>query len=265
MQAPIFELLDAAGGGGCRLAADGTIAAASPGFAALVGADVVGQTPEAAIANLPPIAELPATAGPVFRHVGADGIGRELAAAKVEGEAGVWLVLVDRSGEGRLRRSRARLDRQVDDLEARLAASQRGPKQPRMCDGDEIVRILDEAIARGHRYGHAVTVIAVRQAAAGPDSEAAAGLCLLGSIRGVDDVGHVDANHWLLVLPHTPLAGGEVVGRRIRARLDGDEVGLGIAQVGLDEASESATRRATQACEQALEGGGGLLLAVELV
>src|SRR5688500_3982352 len=116
MTASLHELIDATGGGCCRLHSDGTIDSASPGFVVLVGArrQLAGLHPRARPAELPAPAQLPATINaeaPMFRQVGGDGLGRELAAALVRdrnGESGSILLLVDRSGEARLRRSQAR-------------------------------------------------------------------------------------------------------------------------------------------------------------
>ena len=106
MTTELFELIDATGGGGCQLRGDGTIEAASPGFLSLTGApaQVAGERVASLLAELPALDQLPEVIEaetPVFRQVGADGIGRELAAAYVRGRA--TLLIVDRSGEARLR------------------------------------------------------------------------------------------------------------------------------------------------------------------
>lgn len=276
MTAGPHELIDAAGGGCCRLRADGTIDSASPGFITLIGSrtDVVGLQPHAVLAELPTLAHLPATITSdtsVFRQVGADGLGRELAAALVRdggGESGATLVLVDRSGEARLRRTQARLSRQIEDLKAELSARELESHRPRIRSMSELVRRLDEALARAHRYGHPVTIVAIQ---IDPDDaverEKVIGEKLLGCVRGVDDLGRVDVDDWIVSLPHTPLAGGEVVAKRIHERLGElgiTNVGLAVAQVGLDEPGAVAIDRAQQAALQALESGGGMLIAVAL-
>jgi hypothetical protein len=278
MSASLHELIDATGGGCCRLRADSTIDSASPGFVALVGArnELTGLHPHAVLAELPALSQLPASISsdaPIFRQVGSDGLGRELAAALVRdrsSESGSILLLVDRSGEARLRRSQARLGRQIEDLKAELAARDQEPHRPRIRSMSELIRRLDESLARAHRYGHAVTIVAVQIEAeqdAPADREKLVGDRLLGCVRGVDDLGRVDANDWVVALPHTPLAGGEVVAKRIHERLGElglKKVGVGVAQVGLDEPGAVAVERAEQAAGQAMESGGGLLLGVAL-
>jgi hypothetical protein len=277
MTASPHELIDAAGGGCCRLRSDGTIDSASPGFVSLVGArtDLQGLQPHAVLAELPALAHLPAAINgdaPVFRQVGSDGLGRELAAALLRdrgGEPGATLLLVDRSGEARLRRAQARLSRQIEDLKAELSARDHESHRPRIRSMTELVRRLDESLARAHRYGHAVTIVAVQidSDEVPVEREKLLGDKLLGCVRGVDDLGRVDINDWVVTLPHTPLAGGEVVAKRIHERLGElgvTKVGVGVAQVGLDEAGAVAIDRAEQAATQALESGGGLLLAVAL-
>ncbi len=277
MTARLHELIDSTGGGCCRLRSDGTIDSASPGFVALVGArsDLVGLEPHAVLAELPALAQLPVTISgeaPVFRQVGSDGLGRELAAALVRdrsGESDSMLLLVDRSGEARLRRSQARLGRQIEDLKAELSARDQEPHRPRIRTLAELIRRLDEALARAHRYGHAVTIVAVRidPEEVLTEREKLVGDKLLGCVRGVDDLGCADVNDWVVALPHTPLAGGEIVAKRIHHRLGEiglTKVGIGVAQVGLDEPGVVAVDRAEQAAMQAMESGGGLLLAVAL-
>ncbi|MCA9681397.1 MAG: hypothetical protein KC457_04310 [Myxococcales bacterium] len=274
---PVFEVVDATGGGICRLSADGIITAASPGFLALSGAvgESIGRRPDELMAELPPLSELPERVPgqgdeSVFHQVGQDGVGRELSAAwRPDGGNGGWLLLVDRSGEARLRRSQDRLGRQIDDLKAELAAREREPRRPRIRSMVELARRLDEALARARRYQHPLSIIAI-QIGGAVDAPLAAkiGETLVASIRGVDDLGRVDANHWLLLLPHTPLSGAEVVGKRVEARLAGLEAGtlaLGIAQAGPEEVGSAVVERADQVCSQALENGGGLLLAVALL
>ncbi|NVB38671.1 hypothetical protein G6O69_12590 [Pseudenhygromyxa sp. WMMC2535] len=273
---PIFELVDATGGGACRLRPDGGIEAISPGFAALCAAsgEVTGRQASELLAELPALDSL----GPrvsadaeVFRAVGSDGVGRELSAARIEDPEGAWLVLVDRSGEARLRRTRDRLGRQIDDLKAELAARERAPRRAQVRSMVDLARRLDEALARARRYQHPVSVIAIAvDLGQLPDPQLSTkiGETILASIRGVDDLGRVDAGHWVLLLPHTPLAGAEVVGKRIQERLAALQVqapGLGVAQAGREEAGSAVVERADQACSQAREGGGGMLLAVALV
>lgn len=276
MSASLHELIDATGGGCCRLRADGTIDSASPGFVALSAApeQAAGLELGAVLAELAELTGLPAAVTPdtpVFRHVGADGVGRELAAALVrdgEGESGGLLILVDRSGEARLRREHARLGRRLEDLEAELAAREHELHRPRIRSMPELAARLDEALARARRYRHQVTIISIRiEGGALGERAGDLGELFTGCVRGVDDVGRAAATHWILVLPHTPLAGGEIVAKRVHARLAElgvARVGLGVAQVGGEEAGKDAVDRADQAGAQALESGGGLLLAVAL-
>jgi PleD family two-component response regulator len=94
------------------------------------------------------------------------------------------------------------------------------------------------------------------------------GECLIGCVRGVDEIGRLADDHWLLVLPHTNLEGGSVVGRRVSERLSVLKLGtiaIGCAQIGSDESAGKALERGDQACLDAIEHGGGLLLAVALV
>jgi hypothetical protein len=282
MSAELHKLIDATGGGCCVLGADGTIEAASPGFLALSGAptQIAGQRPSAMIEELPAIDQLSAAVdaqSPVFRHVGADGVGRELAAAYVLNEgggAGGVLILVDRSGEARLRRGHVRLGREIDDLEAKLAERSRQPQRSRVRSLPELLGRLDEALMRGRRYKHDVSCIAIHIEVDAASDELRDTLrktiaeTLIGCVRGVDDLGGADIDHWICVLPHTPLAGGEIVATRVRTRLTGIDlarVGIGVAQVGPEEPGSAAIERADQASAQALEAGGGVLLAVALI
>jgi PAS domain-containing protein len=277
MDATLFELIDATGGGCCRLQTDETIAAASPRFVALTGAvEPIGRRPSELLDELPPLGELPAkvAANPiVVRAVGRDGIGRELAIVRVpdgSGQSGGVLLIVDRSGEARLRRSEARLGRQIDDLKAELATREREPKRPRIRSMAELAQRLDEALMRARRYQHQVTIAAIRviRAAASEVDSEALGEAIVGCVRGVDDVGRADDEHWILVLPHTELAGGEIVGRRVLTKLETlalGRVGVGVAQAGAAEPASSVVERADRVCAQALDSGGGLLLAVALL
>jgi hypothetical protein len=279
MSAELHELIDATGGGCCVLRADGTIDTASLGFLALTGAppQVAGQLPTALIVELPGLDQLGSAVdaeSPVFRHVGADGVGRELAAAyvsKVGGASGGVLILVDRSGEARLRRGQVRLGREIDDLKAELAERERQPRRPRIRSMSELAGRLSEALMRGRRYKHDVSILAIQidDTDAMPDERAKAiGETLIGCVRGVDDIGCADPKHWIMLLPHTPLAGGEIVATRVQTRLAGldlPRVGVGVAQVGTEEPGSVAVERADQASAQALETGAGVLLAVALV
>jgi hypothetical protein len=275
MTAGLFELIDATGGGCCRVRADGLIDAASAGFVALSGAhgELAGRDPSEVLRELPDLDQLPPaieSETAVFHQIGGDGIGRELAAAFVpDREGGGMLLLVDRSSEARLRRSQASLDRQIDDLKAELAAREREPRRSRIRSMPELARRLDETLARARRYDHPVTLAAIRiEYTLPPDDDArAVGETLLGCVRGVDDLGRADAKQWVIVLPHTPLAGGEVVAKRVIDRLTElglTKLGVGVAQVGSEEPGSAAVERAEQASTQAVEGGGGLLLAVSL-
>lgn len=275
MDATLFELIDATGGGCCRLRADGTIDAASPNFVTLTGAsEPSGRTPAELIAELPSVAELPVTAAEqsvIVRAVGRDGIGRELAVARVpdaSGGSGGVLVIVDRSGEARLRRNEARLGRQIDDLKAELAAREREPRRPRIRSMTELAQRLDEALMRARRYQHHVTIVAIRIDADDESLGSGVGETIVGCVRGVDDLGRADDDHWILVLPHTELAGGEIVARRVISKLAAlglVRLGIGVAQVGAAEPGSAAVERADRVSSQALESGAGLLLAVALV
>ncbi len=275
MAGGMFALIDATGGGACRLRADDTIVDASEHFIMLTGATlpIAGRSLHEVLPELPPLAELPPhveTSTPVLRQVGGDGLGRELSAATLELDGQRFVVLVDRSGEASLRRAEARLGRQIDDLKAELAAREREPRKPRVRTMIELARRLDEALMRARRYQHGVTILAIRLASASSDDAVQVskiGETILASIRGVDDLGRID-DFWVLVLPHTGLEGGEVVARRVQIRLGAlglGAVAIGCAQVGVDEAGSKTVERAEQACLQALEKGGGVLLAVALV
>jgi hypothetical protein len=274
----LHDLIDATGGGCCVLRADGTIDTASLGFLALTGAppQVAGQLPTALIVELPALDQLDSIVdaqSPVFRHVGADGVGRELAAAYVAkpgGGSGGVLILVDRSGEARLRRGQVRLGREIDDLKAELAERERQPRRPRIRSMSELAGRLTDALMRGRRYKHDVSIIAIQidTDAIQDELATAIGEALIGCVRGVDDIGCADPKHWIMLLPHTPLAGGEIVATRVQTRLAGLDlarVGVGVAQVGTEEPGSVAVERADQASAQALETGAGVLLAVALV
>lgn len=271
MDATQFSLIDATGGACCRLHPDGTVAAASANFMTLTGAsEPIGRRLAELITELPALAELPTSVGPeptIVRVVGVDGIGRELAVARVpdsSGASGGVLLLVDRSGEARLRRNELRLGRRIEDLQAELTAREREPWRPRIRSMTELAQRLDEALMRARRYQHHVTLLAIRVRNATPS----VGEVLVGCVRGVDDLGRVNDEQWVLVLPHTELAGGEVVAKRVIAKLEALDLGsvaVGVAQVGADERGSAAVERADRVCAQALESGGGMLLAVALV
>lgn len=264
----LINLIDASGAGCCRLGPDEHITAASPNFVALLGAravdQIVGRRPSELIPELPSSLPAAITATPtIVRVVGADGIGRELAVAH---NGGVLLV-ADRSSEAKLRRSEARLGRQIDDLQAELTAREREPRRPPIRTMTELATRLDEALMRARRYQHHVTIAAIRLGRA-PVPGRIVGETIIGCVRGVDDLGRAADDHWILVLPHTDLAGGEIVGKRVLAKLGAlelDGVGIGVAQVGLEEPGSAAVERADRVSVQALENGGGLLLAVALI
>jgi hypothetical protein len=273
MDATLFEMIDATGGGCCRLQTDDTIVAASPNFVALTGVvEPVGRKPAELIAELPPLGGLPPTVGAepvIVRVVGRDGIGRELAVARVPGADGGMLLVVDRSGEARLRRTEVRLSRQIDDLEAELAARERVPKR-RIRSLAELTLRLHEALQRARHYHHNVTLLVIRITGEGPIgvAERTVGETIVGCVRGVDDLGCAEDGRWILLLPHTDLTGGEIVAKRIIAKLETLAIGrvaLGVAQANADEPGSSVVERAERVCAQALESGGGLLLAVALV
>ncbi len=133
----------------------------------------------------------------------------------------------------------------------------------------ELATRLDEALMRARRYQHAVTIAVLRLAAPPePGHGPTLGKTVIACVRGVDDLGRVADDHWVLVLPHTDLAGGEIVSKRVAGKLEGLELGplgIGVAQVGAEEPGSAAVERAEQVCAQALEAGGGVLLAVALV
>lgn len=257
----------------CWLRADGALLEASPRFLALVGApEVEGLTihdllPELRLDGLPEHVDHDT---PTFLQVGSDGVGRELAAARIDAGGHRFVVVVDRSGEASLRRREAKLDQQLTDLQAELAAREREPRRSRVRSMSELAARMDEAIMRGRRYKHEVSLVAVRVAPAQIESQLATriGECLIGCVRGVDDIGRISDEHWILVLPHTNLEGAGVVGKRVLERLGALQLGavaIGSAQVGPEEAASKALERADQACLDALEQGGGQLLAVALV
>ena len=269
-----LALVDAAGGGVCRTSLDGTMIEASPRFMMLTGSGTItGRSIHALLPELPALAELPdhvTRETPVLLQVGADGLGRELSAAKIHAGEQVFVVLSDRSSEALLRRREAKLDQQLTDLQTELAAREREPKRSRIRSMTELAARMDEALMRARRYQHDVTLVAIRIAGkeaeiglAGPIGE-----CLIGCVRGVDDIGRMADDHWLLVLPHTNLEGAAVVGKRVLERggaLDVGILAIGCAQVGPDELAGKALERADQAALDALEQGGGQLLAVALV
>ncbi|MFV8751614.1 GGDEF domain-containing protein [Nannocystaceae bacterium ST9] len=267
-------LVDALGGGVCRLQADGIMLEASDHFIALTGGGPIeGRSIHALLPDLPALAELPdhvTRETLALLQVGADGIGRELSAARIGVGEQLFVILSDRSGEASLRRREAKLDRQIADLQAELAAREREPRRSRIRTMSDLAARMDEALMRGRRYKHDVTLLAVRLAADHPDAQLGTpvGECLIGCVRGVDDIGRLADDHWLLVLPHTNLEGGSVVGKRVLERLGALGLGtiaVGSAQVGADEPGSKALERADQACLQALERGGGQLLAVAVV
>lgn len=269
-----LALVDAAGGAVCRLRADGTMVEASQRFLALTGASsIADRSIHALLPDLPALAELPdhvSSETPALLQVGVDGIGRELSAARIAAGEHCFVVLSDRSNEASLRRREAKLDRQLTDLQADLAAREREPKRSRIRTMSELAARLDEALTRARRYKHDVTLLTVRVAAAHAEAVlfGPVGECLIGCVRGVDDIGRLADDHWLLVLPHTNLEGGSVVGKRVFDRLSALELGqiaVGCAQIGGEESGSKALERADQACLDALEHGGGLLLAVALV
>jgi GGDEF domain-containing protein len=274
MDATLFQLIDATGGGCCRLRADGSIAAASTNFMAWTGtAEPVGRQPAELIVELPPLAELPATVGTepiIVRVVGIDGIGRELAVARAldsSGASGGVLLIVDRSGEAKLRRNELRLGRQIDDLKAELATRDREPWRPRIRSMAELSQRLDEALMRARRYQHHVTVLSI-QANGAASATGNVDETIVGCVRGVDDVGRAKDDQWILVLPHTDITGGEIVAKRVIAKLEAlglARTAVGVAQVGAEEHGRVAVERADRVCAQALENGGGMLLAVALV
>jgi GGDEF domain-containing protein len=267
-------LVDAAGGGVCRLRSDGTIVEASARFLALTGASsIADRSIHALLPDLPALAELPdhvTIETPALLQVGADGVGRELSAARIAVGEHWFVVLSDRSSEAALRRSEAKLEGQLADLQADLAAREREPRRSRIRTMPELASRLDEALMRARRYKHDVTLLTVRLGAVEPGVAllGPVGESLIGCVRGVDDIGRLADDHWLLVLPHTNLEGGSVVGKRVFDRVGAlglGRVGVGCAQIGAEESGSKALERAEQACVDALEQGGGMMLAVALL
>lgn len=269
-----LALVDAVGGGVCRLRSDGTMIEASTRFVVMTGAtSIAGKSIHELLLDLPTLAELPEQIGaetPTLLQVGGDGLGRELSAARLEIGEQQFVVLRDRSSEASTSRRAAKLDRQVSDLQAELAEHAGDPRRSRVRTAAAVAARMDEALMRARRYKHDVTLLTVRIAAehaevalVGPVGE-----CLIGCVRGVDDVGRIADDHWLLVLPHTNLEGASVVGKRVLERLGALElgtIGIGCAQIGSEESGSKALERAELAGLDALERGGGQLLAVALV
>lgn len=262
----IFGLVDAAGAAACELEGDGAIKRCSPGLERLLG-----KSPEAGtmvhdlIPGLGPLDNLPETAGgDTVRVIGADEMARQVAVALVR-SGGTYLVLVDRSDVAKAKREHNVLTRQVDELKEELEARRRAPRKNRVRPEREVVARLEESMARAKRYRHEVTVLQVRIEGSAVDGKGQSKL-LLSCIRGVDDLGAVDGDSTLytIVLPHTPLGGGKIVGERIAARAKdaGLAAGVGVARAG-DEGAAAVVKRAASACRQATSGS--VLVAVEVV
>lgn len=272
---PIFALLDASGSGVCRLGAGDTVQAASAGFRALTGLDddCVGKSIAALLPDLPELGTVPERAAedaPMFRQVGADGVARELVPVRIpsDAEASPYLVLVDRSGVARLLRSQATLGRRLEDLQAELEARARSPERPRVRTMTDLATRLEDAISRARRYEHAVTCLRVRCGKGHPEALSSLDSTIMGCIRGVDEVGTVGEGEYVVVLPHTDLAGGKVVAERVITRLgkQGHTAAcVGAAQLIGDEGAHGLVRRAEAACDQADQRGGGVLLAVDVL
>jgi hypothetical protein len=263
--ATLFKLLDATGGGACQLADDGSISQVSPRFSSLVGtAEPNGKVPGDLLAELPSLDQVAGSVDadtPVFRQLGSDGVVRELAPALVRVGNETWLILVDRSSEARLKRRHARLGRQIDDLRAELEAHEREPLRSRVRPMRELAARLDESLHRSRRYKFDVTVLRVSV----EEGEDDRGKELLSCVRTVDDVGGLGNGTYAILLPHTDLPGGKIVADRIASRLGGGQLGVGVAQAQGDETGSALVSRAEQACRQALERGGGVLLAVDVL
>jgi GGDEF domain-containing protein len=262
----LFRLLDATGGGVCVLDEEGAIAYVSSGFGALTGAPApIGRMPRDLLPELPALEEIAGRVDgdtAVFRQLGGDGVVRELSPALVRSGRDTWLVLVDRSGEARLRRGQARMGRELDDLRAELEALGRSPMGGRVRPRRELEARIDEALDRGRRYGHEVTILRIDAEEREGDDR---GSVLLGCVRTVDDVGRMGAGAWAILLPHTDLMGGKIVGDRVRGRLGGGQVAVGVAQSSPGDAGAALVERAEKACRQAAEAGGGVLLAVDVL
>ncbi len=264
-EATLFKLVDATGGGACELDVDAKIVRASPRFLSLTGAtEAIGRSPDALMGEMPALDEVAGEADadtPVFRQLGSDGVVRELAPALFRVEGGHWLVLIDRSSEARLKRRQARLGRQIDDLRAELEAQARAPVGARIRPMRELSARLDEALERARRYKHHVTVLRIELDTGGRDRDKD----LLGCIRNVDDVGRIGPGSYAILLPHTDLPGGKIVGERVAGRLDGTKLGVGVAQALGKETGSALVGRAEGACRQAFDGVGGVLLAVDVL
>lgn len=245
-------------------------------FCALTGltpADAGPDAPSLAtlLPDLPPMEALPVRVGddsPMFVQLGADGVARELAPVLAEEGGARFLTLVDRSGIARLLRNQAKLGRRVEDLQAELEARARAPERPRVRTMTELAARLEDAISRARRYDHAVACLRIRCGKGYRDALASLDGTILSCVRGVDEVGTLGEGEYVVVLPHTDLAGGKVVAERIRNRFEkqGQQApSIGAAQLIGDEGPGALVKRAEGACTQAEQRGGGVLLAVDVL
>jgi hypothetical protein len=277
-ESEFVTFIDALGHGVCGLRNDGKLDRLSTNFMALTGTDedALGRTAGELLEELPALDAIPREARPsqpLFRQVGSDGVARELTAVLLprakssESDGGWWLVLIDRSREAQLRRHHDRLGRRLDDLRSELEARQRVPLAAAVRPMHEFAARLDEAVLRARRYEHAVTILRLRMDAADEAAERDLDPDVLGCIRAVDEAGMVDARDYAVVLPHTDLVGGRIVGERLHRRLIGagcTRVSVGAAQLQREEESATLVARADRACTQAAATGGGVLVAVDV-
>jgi GGDEF domain-containing protein len=267
---PIAALIDATGGGACRLDEANRVVSCSRGFARLVGleGDGTGVMLAEAVPALPKLEEMPGRVGESsasFAQIGSDGVRRQLAPARIEIDGEPWVVVVDRSREDKLARKQAQLGREIDDLKGELKARARAPAGPRVRTMRELAARLDEAMQRATRYKHEVTVVHVR---CGESPGADPAEILLACVRGVDDVGAAGEGSYAILLPHTDLPGGDVVAKRIVGKLRDngiDGAAVGVAQAHEGEKADGLAARADGACKQAHGQGGGVLLAVDVL
>jgi hypothetical protein len=198
-----------------------------------------------------------------LRQIGDDQVARELEPVRAEVGGRFFLLLIDHSSEARLERRRAQLGREVEDLRSELLARERAPLRARIRTAREVAQRLDETAKLARRYRHSLTILTAIVGGRGNELDHV----VLGCIRGVDDIGRVDAGHYLIVLPHTDLTGGKVVAERLVARIQGAgaTAGVGVAQARGDEAGSALVARAEHAARQSQEVGGGALLAVDVL
>ncbi len=269
------RLVDATGGGVCRLASDGTVQDYSQGFAVLAGIRQGSKgrlEVHTLLPGMPALGSLGEAAmpePPVFTHVGDDGIARELSPALVEGKDREerWLVLVDHSSEARLRRKQRRMGRELEDLQSELRTRENAPLSPQVRTMRKMAASLEAALECGERYRHEVTVLSIQLSDKGPCGIDVSSL-ILRCVRGVDDVGTDGAGCFCVLLPHTEARGGRIVAERIGAKLLAAGLGgagIGGAQAKSEERGAALVQRSERACAQSKADGGEVLLAVDVL